>query len=212
MEHIINGYDERGNGICCANQSNGLPCYAKAGANTDHEGYGFCARHDKPNMEVHPQYVIDGKNPDELPLYVQLLPFNFIKNWKKTSCETQVKLDDQIRLCEARIFVLLQRIKRVESIGKFIEVTSEEGHSDKLGQHNVTRERMYGIEETIVKLESEITKLQAVMLKAIDLRSKLDLLQVSEGDTGNIEKLVTAIRQSHTLVRSSESLGVVDDE
>ena len=211
MKEIIHGYDERGNAICCAVNKKCRPCYNPAGQGTDHEGYGFCSMHDTTDDKVHPDYIIDGKGLSEMPIYVQLLPHNMRYNWKDVTVTTLQKLDEQIKLCDVRIYILMQRIKRVEGIGQFLEVTEEEGHTDKDGASSVVRKRQYAVEDAITKLESEITKLQAVMLKAIDLRSKLDLLQTSEGDTGNIEKLVGAIRQSHSLIRTNEDVGVIRD-
>lgn len=210
MKGVIHGYDEKGSPICCAINKKCRPCHNPAGRGTDHEGYGFCSFHDTTKDKVHPDYVIDtNKTFHELPIYVQLLPENIVKNWGSIKITTQHKLDEQIKLCDARIFILLQRIGRLEEIGEFIEVTEEEGHTDKDGNNMMIRRRKYAVEDAITRLEGEITKLQAIMMKAIDLRAKLDLLQTSEGDTGNIEGLVNAIRKSHTLVRTSEDVGVI---
>lgn len=211
MKQIVNGYDECGQPICCAVNKKGRPCHNPAGEGTDHIGLGFCHNHDTANDKVHPDFIIDGKDLTAMPIYVQLLPHNMRFNWKDVAVTTQQKLDEQIKLCDVRIYILMQRIKRVENIGQFLEITHEEGHTDKDGTHTSQKRRLYAVEDTIVKLESEITKLQTVMLKAIDLRSKLDLLQTSEGDTGNIEKLVGAIRQSHTFMRTTEDVGVIED-
>lgn len=210
MINKINGYDEYGHALCCATTDKGKPCYRSAGEGTNHMGYGFCSKHDDGTYSIHSNFVTDGKTLTAMPIYVQLLPHNVQENWRDISVTTQDKLDEQIKLCDVRIYILMQRIRRVEKLGRFLEITEEEGHSDKDGNKSIKTLRYSAVEDAITKLESEITKLQAIMLKAIDLRSKLDLLQTSEGDAGNIEKLVGAIRQSHALMRTSEDVGVID--
>ena len=110
---------------------------------------------------------------------------------------TLEQVNNEIKLCDARILLTLRRINELVVEDFTISEISEEEYFDKEGftGSKINRKKVNN-ENQILKLQEGLTRIQLVKQKALELKAKLESSDLEDGDVDNLAALSKVIEQS----------------
>lgn len=173
--------DESGNPICGRELSDGSICTAAAGDGTKHPGYGRCDAHDhgtggKPGNTNKAEDGLVGA------IWKGLLEPEVIEFWDNMRTDTLEQVNNEIKLCDAREYYLLKKIKELresESKDNFVMVEQRKDDFKKIPADTIILNYYRSI-DAVQARKSEILKIKA-------------RLEDSDPELGNIDNMLTLI-------------------
>lgn len=192
--------DENGNPICGKILPDGTMCTLRAGEGTEHVGYGRCFTHggssgsrpgDKSGMK-------DGMFS---AIWLELLDPTIIKYWDNMRTDTLEQVNNEIKLCDARIYYLLGKIKDLQDNdnGEFVCVEK------KLEDY-----KEIPVESVILTYYKALDAVQMRKLEVLKVKAKLEDSDPEAGNIDNMMSLVSVLHNSKKKV--SEFKEVRQDE
>jgi hypothetical protein len=177
--------DENGNPICGRVRPNGTVCTRPAGDGTKHPGYGRCAEHggkseSKPGNRAH------SSNGMKSTVWQELLDPMIIEYWDDMRTDTLEQVQNEIKLCDARIYYLLSRIK--ELINEKEGFVTIEKTVDNYKQVSAHRE--------ILVYQRALDAVQARKMDILKVKVKLEDSDPELGNIDNMMSLVNTLNES----------------
>jgi hypothetical protein len=222
-------------GYCNAETKKGGKCKKKAGYGTPHIGVGYCYVHEKivKSEIVKPTKGMFTTNKkvdryDKKPIWLRYMDDEIQCNWDTINVSIRAQLDNELKLCDARIAYIMHKIKDLDDGDNMIKVSENsqtvQGETSIKGEITpintiTTSEKFENYGDSLGKWNEALTRVQAVKSKALDLKVRLEMSEKeAKNDSNNMLALSQAITQSATFLNkrmnhqptSSLSLGKED--
>lgn len=173
--------DENGNPICGRKRKDGTICLRPAGDGTDHPGYGRCEDHHgntKGSFGVaktttHGMFMSGAIWRDLLDPYI-------IEHWDNMRTDTLEQVQNEIKLCDARLYYLLGKIKELQDKSGFVCVESKKDDF-----------REIPVDTVIINYYKAIDAVQARKIEILKVKAKLE---DSDPELGNIDNMMSLVK------------------